>query len=51
MKKLLIANWKMNPPAVNEAVRLAHGEDFSGVVVAVPFVFLESVKKVLKRAG
>lgn len=50
MNKLLIANWKMNPDSAAEAVRLARAEDLNGVVVAPPFIFLERVKKVLRRA-
>jgi len=56
MKKLIIANWKMNPSSVSAAVRLAakteKGALKSGndIVVAPPFPFLLSVKKVLKKA-
>src|SRR3989344_8072884 len=50
MNKLLIANWKMNPETLREAVRLARAEDLSGVVVAPPFVYLESAGKALRNA-
>ncbi len=56
MKKLIIANWKMNPASEKEAVKLAakteKGALKSGndVVIAPPFPFLASVKKVLKKA-
>lgn len=41
----------MNPRTVGEAVRLASAYDKSGVVVAPPFVFLESVGLKLKKAS
>lgn len=50
MSKIIIANWKINPLSVSEAVKLAKKEDIKGVVIASPFVFLESVGKILKHA-
>lgn len=50
MEKLVVANWKMNPQSEREAVRLAKASDFSGVVIAPPFVFLDAVGKILKKA-
>src|SRR3989344_1694926 len=50
MKKILIGNWKMNPTTRLAAVKLAKKVDSPGLVIAPPFVFLESVGKVLKRA-
>lgn len=49
-KKLIIANWKLNPMTVKEAVQLARAEDKAGVVIAPPFPFLKEVGAVLKRA-
>jgi len=46
--KLLIANWKMNPENAKEAVKLARAENLSSVVICPPFVYLESVAKLLK---
>lgn len=40
----------MNPLSVSEAVKLTKKEDIKGAVIAPPFVFLESVEKVLKQA-
>lgn len=51
MNKLIIANWKMNPQTIAEAVRLARAEDKKGVVIVPPFPFLKSVKGVLKNAS
>lgn len=51
MNKLIIANWKMNPPTLKEAVRLARSYDKKGVVIAPPLVFIEEVGKVLKKAS
>jgi triosephosphate isomerase len=50
MKKIIIANWKMNPQKEKEAVLLAKAIDKSGVIIAPPFVFLAAIKKILKRA-
>ncbi len=56
MKKLIVANWKMNPESASEAVSLARGiekgisKSGNEVVIAPPFPFLSVVKKVLKRA-
>lgn len=50
MKKIVIANWKMNPETEAEAVKLAKAEDFKGVVITPPFVFLENIGEILKKA-
>ncbi|KKU94097.1 MAG: Triosephosphate isomerase [Candidatus Jorgensenbacteria bacterium GW2011_GWA1_48_13] len=50
MSKLIIANWKMNPSTVSQAVKLARAEDKKGVVIAPPFPFLPLVSKVLRKA-
>ncbi|MEK7212412.1 MAG: triose-phosphate isomerase [Patescibacteria group bacterium] len=49
--KLLIANWKMNPRSLTEALKLARASDKKGVVICPPFVFLEEVGKALKHAA
>ncbi len=56
MKKVIIANWKMNPDSTGRAVRLAkeiergtRGVKNVSVVIAPPYPFLESVDKVLKK--
>lgn len=51
MKKIIIANYKMNPLSASQAVKLAEAEDWPEVFVAPPAVFLPEVKKVLQRAG
>lgn len=48
--KLIIANWKLNPMTVKEAVRLACAEDYRNAVIAPPFPFLKETGAVLKRA-
>jgi len=50
MPQLIVANWKLNPMTVQEAVKLARAEDFRGVVIAPPFPFLEEVGRAVKRA-
>lgn len=50
MKKLLVANWKMNPRTEHEAVALARASDHKNVVIAPPFPFLEAVKKEINWA-
>ncbi|MCX6757418.1 MAG: triose-phosphate isomerase [Candidatus Nomurabacteria bacterium] len=49
-KKIIIGNWKMNPTSLKEAVKLAKASDKNGAVLCVPFLFLNEVKKVLKKA-
>jgi triosephosphate isomerase len=51
MLKPIVANWKMNPASLKEAVKLAKASDKKGAVVVPPFVFIEEVGKVLKRAA
>lgn len=50
MRKILIANWKMNPVSELEAIQLAKVSDAKGVVVCPPFIFLNQVRNVLKVA-
>ncbi len=50
MRKLLIANWKLNPEREEAALNLARAYDLPGVVVAPPFVFIAGLSRVLKRA-
>ena len=50
IKKLIIANWKMNPQTEREVVTLARAEDKEGVIIAPPFPFLIPVKETLKKA-
>ena len=56
-KKLIIANWKMNPDSPGRAVRLAReiekgliGIKNAEIVIAPPYLFLKDVSQVLKRA-
>ncbi len=51
MSKVLAFNWKMNPAKLNEALELARISDAPQVIVIPPFVFLEEVKKILKKAS
>ena len=48
--KLLVANWKENPLSAEDAANLAKSIDAEGVVVCPPFLFLESVRKNIKKA-
>lgn len=50
MNKLLVANWKLNPEKLSEAVKLAEAIDKKCVVICPPFPFLAAVGKVLKYA-
>lgn len=49
-KKIIIANWKMNPASEKEAISLAKTIDKNGVVISPPFIYLPALKKILKRA-
>jgi triosephosphate isomerase len=51
MKKILIANWKLNPQTEAQAKALAKAIDAQGVVVCPPFPFLGGVKSVLKKGA
>ncbi len=51
MKKILFANWKMNPTTEQEAVKLARAGDVKNAVLIPPFPFLNAVKNVLKSAS
>jgi triosephosphate isomerase len=50
MKKLIVANWKMNPLSLRAALYLAKVSDKSGVVICPPYPFLVPIVKTLKRA-
>ncbi len=49
-KKIIIANWKMNPSSLKEAIQLAKASDKTGAVVCAPFIYLKEIKKVIKKA-
>ena len=49
MKKIIIANWKLNPKTLAQAIKLAKASDRKGAVIAPPFVFIEEVGKILKK--
>ncbi|OGG39131.1 triose-phosphate isomerase [Candidatus Jorgensenbacteria bacterium RIFCSPLOWO2_02_FULL_45_12] len=51
MKKIIVANWKMNPLTENEAARLARAVDINRAIIVPPFIFLRQVGSVLKRAS
>ncbi|RJQ28583.1 triose-phosphate isomerase [Candidatus Parcubacteria bacterium] len=51
MQKLLIANWKLNPLTLPEAIRLGRAEDKKGVVISPPFPFVGAVGKALRYAA
>ncbi len=55
-KKIVIANWKMNPDSVGRAIRIAkeienniHSSKNLDVVIAPPYVFLDSVRLTVKK--
>lgn len=53
MKKLIVANWKLNPTSKNEAERLARSVLSQGpyrveLVLAPPYVWLESIRRMLR---
>lgn len=57
MKKLIIANWKMNPASLKAAIKLANetekglrGIKNVEIVIAPPFPFLAPVNKILKQS-
>ncbi len=50
MAKIIIANWKMHPTSESGALKLAKISDKKNVVVCPPFVFLNRVSRILKKA-
>jgi len=50
-KKLLVFNWKMNPKTLKQAIILAKTSDFENTIIAPPFIFIEEIGKILKKAG
>lgn len=54
-KKIIIANWKMNPSSSEEALRLARGLNNQKLpnnvelIIAPPFIYLELLQKNLKK--
>src|SRR3989344_9190783 len=51
MAKLIIANWKSNPQTFTEALKLAKASDSKNVVIAPPYIYLQTVSWVLKKAA
>lgn len=51
MTKILAFNWKMNPGKLKTAISLARASDFKGAVIIPPFIFIEEIAKVLKKAN
>lgn len=47
---MLAFNWKMNPETLREAIDLASISDCKNAVVIPPFLFIEEVGKILKKA-
>src|SRR3989344_1282743 len=50
MRKIIIANWKMNPDSTGRATKLAEESDIEGLVICPPFPFLKVAGKVIKKA-
>lgn len=57
MKKIIVANWKMNPASLKEAQKMLAGlktgvkNNKAEVVVCPPFVYLAEAKKVFGASG
>jgi triosephosphate isomerase len=51
MSKLIVANWKLHPLSVQEALRVVKASDHKHAVICPPFPFLSAVGKALKRAA
>jgi len=50
MTKLVVANWKLNPLGLKEAISLAKRTDLKNAIICPPFIFIEEVGKTIKRA-
>ena len=51
MSKLIVANWKLHPLSLKDALRIAKASDRKNAVICPPYPFLPAVGKVLKRAA
>ena len=49
MDKIIVANWKMNPPTEAEAKKLAKASNVRGVVICPPFPYISSFKFQVSR--
>ncbi len=49
-KKIICLNWKMNPETLGQALEIASQSDYDNAILFPPFIFLEEVKKLLKKA-
>ena len=54
--KLIVGNWKLNPPTLNDAVALASGISYSinheyldSIVLLPPFIFIEELAKKFRQ--
>ncbi len=50
MDKILVANWKMNPSTLPEAVELARASDHEGVILCPPFIYLHALRDEVMNA-
>lgn len=48
--KLVVFNWKMNPETLEGAINIAKKSDYKNIVIVPPFVFIEEVGKIIRRA-
>ncbi len=48
MKKIIIANWKMNPDTELEAISLTQKIDSENLIIAAPYPFLGAVRRTQK---
>ncbi len=50
VNKLVVFNWKMNPETLEDAINIAKESDYKNIVIVPPFVFLEEVGKIIRKA-
>lgn len=51
MKHLIIANWKMNPVSLKDAINLAKEEDKKDVVIIPPASYVPALQGVIKKGS
>lgn len=51
MGKHIIANWKMNPSSMADAIALARALDAEGLVIAPPALYLASLRDIVKKSA
>lgn len=50
MDKIIIANWKMNPASLKDAIQLTKDSDMKGLIICPPFPYLDAVTRTIQQS-